>query len=795
MAASNLPYMKTNPKIIFFTDFDGTITLEDSNDAMIDNLGYGRDKRREGNLAVLEGTMSFRDSFRDMLDSIKTPYNECIEYLKKNMKLDPYFVEFYHWSRENNVPIVVLSSGMIPVISALFEALLGGKPDDHLYIVANEVESRDGKDINSEGGWKIKYHDDSHFGHDKSLEIKPYAALPDNERPTLLYAGDGVSDLSAAAETDLLFAKKGKDLVTFCERQGVPFTLFESWESILATTKDILAGKVSVKKVRAGVQLAIFASFVTLLVVVLDNRFRVLPASIHGHLPSHYNGLVVTDVTVVTCSSVNVFSSCKPNPQTAWSQVEKDLYLRTGWTSSAFVRFERKKEEELLASDQVVIDLKISRLVPEYSDKPEDEKETWEQRPGGIWLKRTAKRHASDSQKAITAVDVLFGADAVDPRIGWEVKDTPLLLDSRTEALEARISVRRGDPTKTKKPVPRINENGRFKIMQLADLHLSTGLGACRDPVPAESVAGQKCEADPRTLEFVERLLDEEQPDMVVLSGDQVNGETAKDAQSALFKSVKLLVDRKIPYAAIFGNHDDEGDLSRLELMTILEDLPYSLSRAGPEEVDGVGNYYVEVLGRGSTQHSALTLYLLDSHSYSPDERQFRGYDWIKPTQIHWFKNTAHSLRNKHHEYTHMHMNMAFIHIPVPEYRDSRNYYRGNWSEAPTAPGFNSGFKDAMEEEGILFVSCGHDHVNDYCMLNRDHEEKPSLWMCYGGGVGFGGYGGYGGYVRRVRFYDFDMNPGRVMTYKRLEHGETEARIDEMMIIDGGTVKGPDPEL
>jgi 2-hydroxy-3-keto-5-methylthiopentenyl-1-phosphate phosphatase len=34
--------------------------------------------------------------------------------------------------------------------------------------------------------------------------------LNDNERPVLLYAGDGVSDLSAAAETDLLFAKEGK---------------------------------------------------------------------------------------------------------------------------------------------------------------------------------------------------------------------------------------------------------------------------------------------------------------------------------------------------------------------------------------------------------------------------------------------------------------------------------------------------------------------------------------------------------------------------------------------------------
>lgn len=35
------------------------------------------------------------------------------------------------------------------------------------------------------------------------------------------------------------------------------------------------------------------------------------------------------------------------------------------------------------------------------------------------------------------------------------------------------------------------------------------------------------------------------------------------------------------------------------------------------------------------------------------------------------------------------------------------------------------------------------------------------------------------------------MNSGRVVTYKRLEWGEIESRIDEMMIVDGGTVKGP----
>jgi hypothetical protein len=77
-------------------------------------------------------------------------------------------------------------------------------------------------------------------------------------------------------------------------------------------------------------------------------------------------------------------------------------------------------------------------------------------------------------------------------------------------------------------------------------------------------------------------------------------------------------------------------------------------------------------------------------------------------------------------------------------------------------------------------------------MLEHDANEKPSLWMCYGGAVGMGGYGGYDDYVRRVRFFDFDMGSGRVLTYKRLEWGQTEAKIDEMMIVDRGTVKGPE---
>jgi 2,3-diketo-5-methylthio-1-phosphopentane phosphatase len=204
--SSETPALANNPKFIFFTDFDGTVTTADSNDFMTDNLGFGRDRRVQLNKDVLYGRMHFRDSFQEMLDSVTTPFNECIDILTKNIKLDPGFKDFYHWSRENNVPIVILSGGMTPVISTLLDTLLG--PGWDIQIVSNDVQPRDGKNITDVGGWNIKFHDDSVHGHDKSIEIRKYSSLPG--RPIMFYAGDGVSDLSAAKETDLLFAKADK---------------------------------------------------------------------------------------------------------------------------------------------------------------------------------------------------------------------------------------------------------------------------------------------------------------------------------------------------------------------------------------------------------------------------------------------------------------------------------------------------------------------------------------------------------------------------------------------------------
>lgn len=463
-----------------------------------------------------------------------------------------------------------------------------------------------------------------------------------------------------------------------------------------------------------------------------------------------------------------------------WARINKDLYLGSSWRTSAYVFVERRHERDVLPLEPVVIDLKMGQFNPGAGTG-----KTWEARKAGLWVLRQPLSHA-DPEKIVTTVDVLYGAGAVDPRPGWTVKDMTLF-DTRTSA---RLTFCRQPPPKSERPVPRIRKDGKFKIMQVSDMHLSTGPGKCRQVYPRLHDE-TKCEADDRTLKLVERLINEENPDLIVASGDQVNGETSPDAQTAIFKFAELFARYKTPWAAVFGNHDQMSNLDNSAAMTIMSQLPYSLSQPGPVEADGVGNYFVEVLAKGSS-HSALTLYLLDTHAGHPDQRHFPGYNFVQPNQIRWFKDTSESLRQAHREYTHIHMNLAFIHIPLPEYRDRKSQIVGSWAEPVMAPTHNSHFRDALVEENVLAVSCGHDHVNDYCMLSKNQNDSPALWMCYAGGSGFGGYAGYNDYVRRVRFFDIDMNSAQIITYTRPEYPQTSPKRDgEVMIVDGGKVVAP----
>ncbi|KAF3910153.1 hypothetical protein AA313_de0209837 [Arthrobotrys entomopaga] len=522
--------------------------------------------------------------------------------------------------------------------------------------------------------------------------------------------------------------------------------------------------------VRTAGQLAILSLLAFILVALLDSRYRVLPNSIHNRLPQHHDQQIITDIEITSC--LKLLSGCKK--EAPWYRIEKDLYLEEHWIHHAFVHVIRKHEKELLDGEPVVLDVKISRTQPES----EKEGEEWERKGAGLWVLKGKLRH-----NVVTAVDVLFGPDAEDPRLDWKIKENSLRIGK-----EARLSVRIGSPDSAsethKKPKLRIGKTGKFKIIQIADLHLSTGVGECRDEWPV--IKGTKCEADPRTLDFVSRILDDEKPDLAVLTGDQVNGETSPDSQTPLFKMADMLIKRGIPYATIYGNHDDEGSLKRPELMSLTETLPLSLSEPGPESVPGVGNYVLQIMSHKAADHPAATLYFLDTHSYSPDEKKYPGYNWIKPEQIAWFQEEHEHLKSGIKQYSGIHLQMAFIHIPLPEYLH-RNMIVGEWKEYVTAPRYNTNFSKALINAGVGVVTCGHDHANDYCSLEKENEQ-PQLWMCYGGGAGFGGYGGYNHYVRRVRLFEIDAPAGRISTWKRRESDDT-GKLDEQVIVDGGKVK------
>jgi hypothetical protein len=61
-----------------------------------------------------------------------------------------------------------------------------------------------------------------------------------------------------------------------------------------------------------------------------------------------------------------------------------------------------------------------------------------------------------------------------------------------------------------------------------------------------------------------------------------------------LAKFASVVTDREIPWAAVFGNHDDEHEISKDDQMKMLRALPYSLVEHGPRDVHGVGNYVLK---------------------------------------------------------------------------------------------------------------------------------------------------------------------------------------------------------
>ncbi|KAI9742475.1 MAG: purple acid phosphatase [Claussenomyces sp. TS43310] len=500
------------------------------------------------------------------------------------------------------------------------------------------------------------------------------------------------------------------------------------------------------------------------------------------------------DLTVCISPTVSP-STCELDPR-KWHRIEKELYQYTSQQSAWLYVALANEEELVVAEDLVVVDISVGERPPNPRSG-----HLWESRHGGIWVLRS--EFSSRIDQAVTEVDVLFGVDAFDPRPQWALMESPLQLNAQPNVLVARLTVLHGRAQPRPDPAPLRVRKGKFKIVQISDTHMVTGVGVCKDAIDADRKDLPESEADPRTVKFIKEILDIEKPDLVILTGDQLHHGNS-DSQTAILKVVAPMIERSIPFAAVFGNHDSEGihALSRTAQMSILQNLPFSLCKSGLEQVDGIGNFYLQVLAPAPSQFPLSTLYFLDSHGQIPRIIHNPDYDPIKQSQIDWFTNTSQAQRKAREKDNHnnpFYLPVAFQHIPIPEFGDKDlRIHTGHRREPTEGPRFNSHFYDALAKEGILALCCGHDHVNNFCgllpqQMQQDSDETPQLgpWLCYGGCSGFGAYCSYNSkrFHRQMRVLELDTNTGSLNTWMRVEYNTD--RVDERVLVESGAVVDP----
>jgi hypothetical protein len=233
---------------------------------------------------------------------------------------------------------------------------------------------------------------------------------------------------------------------------------------------------------------------------------------------------------------------------------------------------------------------------------------------------------------------------------------------------------------------------GKFKIVQFTDIHYDAA-----NPAAKES------------LKLIEEVLAAEKPDMVALTGDVVTMRPCFDGWDEVLSVIERF---NTPWAAVLGNHDQEQDKTRREIMEYISKRTLALSDVGPEGLKGAGNYVVELREGAKTE---FLLYFMDSNDYSHVEG-VSGYGWFGHDQVEWYRRLSAGFAERNGGVPVP--ALAFFHIPLNEYAcmtSERKRLKGLKNEAECPGAINAGMFLAMKECGdVMATFVGHDHDNDY---------------------------------------------------------------------------------
>jgi len=302
----------------------------------------------------------------------------------------------------------------------------------------------------------------------------------------------------------------------------------------------------------------------------------------------------------------------------------------------------------------------------------------------------------------------------------------------------------------------KFDENGNFKIVMINDF---------------QDRASYKQE----TVDFVEAVLDAEQPDLVVFAGDQLCDvypfASANSFKEALAAQLKPLEDRGIPFMVTLGNHDHDREetLSEAGQYEIYNSYSMCWNTENGPEGDPFTCYMPIMSSDGSKV--AMNVYMMDSNNTNG----IGSYTGINETQLAWYNNVCAELKAANGGETVPALN--FQHVPVKEIysllevcewntpgaiyaRRDGNWYvtaegvEGECGEAPCSEDFDviTGQYQAWVENGdVVGAFFAHDHVNNFVGKTED-----GITLGYNGGTGFRSYGIGGN--RSVRVFNINEN-------------------------------------
>jgi 2,3-diketo-5-methylthio-1-phosphopentane phosphatase len=213
-------------------DFGGTIFMQDTGHILFNAFGCGSDRRQVLDQQIHTGERSFREVSEEMWGSLDVPFENGFEVMKDALDINCDFKTFHKFCIANNIPFNIISAGLKPVLRRVLDHFLGEENSQRIDIVANNAT------ISPDGySWKPVWLHDCELGHDKAKSINDYKSTArlesdDGTIPLIVFIGDGVSDLPAAREADVLFARRGLRLEEYCIENNLSYIPFDTFADI-----------------------------------------------------------------------------------------------------------------------------------------------------------------------------------------------------------------------------------------------------------------------------------------------------------------------------------------------------------------------------------------------------------------------------------------------------------------------------------------------------------------------------------------------------------------------------------